>query len=64
MERGIREGGAFTREGCCLECGVPGVLDGDLSRHKDRKSEGRYKYKGVLIRGFVTMYVIGFPEGI
>jgi hypothetical protein len=43
---------------------VPGVLDGDLSRHKDRKSEGRCKYKGVLIRGFVTMYVAGFLEGI
>jgi hypothetical protein len=64
MEKGMREGGAFAREGCCPKCGVPRVLDGDLSGHQDTKAGGRCKYEGVLIRGFVTMYVAGFPEGI
>jgi len=64
MEKGMREGGAFAREGCCRKCGVPRDLDADLSGHEDTEAGGRCKYEGVLSRGFVTMYVAGFPEGI
>jgi hypothetical protein len=64
MERGMRAGAAYARDGCCPECGVPRILDADLAGHQDAKGRGRCKYEGVLVRGFVTMYIAGFPDGI
>ena len=60
----MREGRAFKKDGWCYECGVPRSLDAGLLRHGDRLYKGGCRYKGVLIQGFITMYIHGFSEGI
>jgi hypothetical protein len=43
---------------------VPWILDVNLTGHQDVKARERCKYKEVLVRRFVTIYIIGFLNKI